>query len=225
MTNPQEIAIASLYAVSKPSADPQTPRALLDVAAYLVSHPRAYLFPDSPPADDALFERLTADAAYQDRRASLARHETTLLRALGFQTRVSLPYTLAVNYLQTLGAFQNAASGRRAAARAVALLNQALLSPQLLFLTHQPFQLATAAVYLACRQTDVKLPELDWWLVFDTDREELGFLVMALTSVEAYADAERRRWAGRSIPLTHSSVLAAIDGGGGASPMGADAVG
>ena len=80
-------------------------------------------------------------------------------------------------------------------------LNSALLSPQTLYLTHQPNALAVAAIYLAARDTDVKLPDGNWWEVFDVDREDLGFLVLAYSSLEGYAEAEKARWTGRKVPL------------------------
>lgn len=57
----------------------------------------------------------------------------------------------------------------------------------MLYCTHQPNALAVAALYLAAREVDVKLPVDEWWEVFDVDREELGFLVVAMRSVEGWA--------------------------------------
>lgn len=70
--------------------------------------------------------------------------------------------------------------------RVIAFLNTALLSPQLLYLTHQPNALAVAAIYSAARDPEIsaKMPECPWWEVFDVDREELGFLVVGMRSVE-----------------------------------------
>lgn len=129
------------------------------------------------------------------------------MRTLGFQTHVALPYTLCINYLQTLDVFsRSAADGRRVAARAFAHLNTALLSPQVLFLTHQPPSLAASAIYLAAREVGVKLPEEEWWEVFDCDREELGFLVVGLLSMVGWATEERKKWEGREVPLTVRAV-------------------
>jgi len=54
----------------------------------------------------------------------------------------------------------------------------------MLYLTHQPNALAVAAIYLAARQEEVSLPSVEWWEVFDVEREELGFLVVAFLSLE-----------------------------------------
>lgn len=56
----------------------------------------------------------------------------------------------------------------------------------MLYLTHQPHALATAAIYNAARDVGAKMPECEWWEVFDVDREELGFLVVGMRSVENY---------------------------------------
>lgn len=77
--------------------------------------------------------------------------------------------------------------------RVVAYLNTALLSPQLLYLTHQPNALAVAAIYIAARDPDVgaKLPECPWYEVFDVDREALGFLVVGMRSLEGLVRKRR----------------------------------
>jgi len=118
---------------------------------------------------------------------------------------VSLPYILCVTYLQALDVFTHPRASDLAK-KAVAYLNTALLSPQLLYLTHQPPSLATAAIYLAAKEVGIKLPDVEWWEVFDTDREELGFLVVGLLSVESFATAEREKWSDKKIPLTVRDV-------------------
>lgn len=112
-----------------------------------------------------------------------------MLRVLGFQTHVALPHTLSINYLQALEVF-NTPERRAVARQAIELLNTALFSPQLLYLTHQPNSLAVSAIYLAARQVGVKLPETEWWEVFDVDREDLGFIVVALLSVKNFVTEE-----------------------------------
>jgi len=76
----------------------------------------------------------------------------------------------------------------------------------MLFLTHQPPQLATAAIYLAAREVGIKLPEVEWWEVFDTDREELGFLCVGMLSVEGFASKEKEKWEGKKIPMSVEEV-------------------
>lgn len=137
---------------------------------------------------------------YELSRDRLYTLESQMLRVLGFQTHVALPYSLCINYLQTMDVVQSS-DGPLLAKRAFAHLNTALLSPQVLYLTHQPSALATAAIYLAARDVNVNLPDVEWWEVFDVDREELGFLVVAFLSVEGFAAAEKEKWAAMKVPL------------------------
>lgn len=119
--------------------------------------------------------------------------------------QVSLPHTFYVNYLQALDVFEHR-SFLKVAKRTLAHLNSALLSPQYLYLTHHPNALATAAIYLAAKECAVKLPTSGWWEVFDVDREELGFLVGAMTSMHDFASDELQKWKERKVPLRVADV-------------------
>jgi hypothetical protein len=141
-----------------------------------------------------------SEGSYYTQRTRLTTVESTILRVLGFQTHVTLPFAQCINYLQTLDVFEHP-TGQDLARRAHSHLNSALCSPQLLYLTHQPASLATAAIYLAAREVGVKLPGEQWWEVFDTDREELGFLVVAMQSMEGFARQEKEKWANKKLPL------------------------
>lgn len=136
----------------------------------------------------------------------LFRTEAVILRTLGFNTHVALPHTIALTYLQTL-----AVSNPRVAQRVFEHLNSGLLSPQLLYVTHQPNALAVAAIYLAAREEGVKLVDGEWWEVFDVDREELGFLVVGMQSMEGFVRAEKEKWNGRLVPLSVDDVDAEIE--------------
>lgn len=151
-----------------------------------------------------------SEGSYQSQRLLLTKHETIILRTLGFQTHVSLPHTLAINYLQALDVFKAPSAGKQLAKRTFAHLNASLLNPQLLYLTHQPTALATAAIYLAAREVSVKLPEEEWWEAFDCDREELGFLVVAMLSIEGFAKEEKSKWNGHSVPMRVEDVDAEL---------------
>lgn len=202
----QDVAAAALYLAAKPSAKPISPRSTLVVFEYLCALQGDYAaVADGSKSLDDIPACLT-EGKYEAGRAQLYQTEAHILRVLGFQTQVALPYALCINYMQTLDVFHAAASAPTLAKRTFAYLNTALLSPQMLHLTHQPSTIATAAIYLAAREVGVKLPETEWWEVFDVDREELGFVVVALLSVEGFAAAERRKWGGRCAPLTVEGV-------------------
>lgn len=134
--------------------------------------------------------------------------ESVLLRSISFTTTVILPHRLALTYLQTLGALPSrpSASSSALAKRTLAHLNTALLSPQLLYLTHQPATLAVASIYLAAREIGVSLSTCEWWEVFDVDREELGFLVVGLRSCSGWIENEKQKWMANRCPLTIEEI-------------------
>ncbi len=191
--------------VAKISALPQSPRSILNVYAYLLSE-HGYSALGAKPASmkpDPETNYLS-EGSYQSARTILLRTESILLRSISFITTVALPHHLALTYLQTLGVLppNHTTKSSALAARTLAHLNTALFSPQLLYLTHQPPALAVAAIYLAAREVGVKLPENEWWEVFDVDREELAFLVVGLRSCEGFIQQEKERWSKVNCPLT-----------------------
>lgn len=183
---------------------------MLNVYTFLLSKTASPLWfvrqsgsPETPPSPETY---ILTDGGYQAARQVLLRIESIILRTLGFDTHVALPHTIALTYLQTMGMTKAAV-----AQRVVQHLNAALLSPQLLYVTHQPNALAVAAIYLASREEGAKLVDCDWWEVFDVDREELGFLVVAMRSMEGFMRAELKVWDGRAIPLVPEEVDAEIE--------------
>lgn len=171
---------------------------MINVYAYLAaSHPRIGQF---QYAQDSV-DYCVTEGDYQVKRDRMMKHEGIILRTLGFDIHVALPYSLCINYLQALETFQSSA-GKALAARAFAQINTLLLSPQIVFLTHQPSEIATAAIYLAAKETGIRLPEDEWWEVFDTGREQLGFLVAAMTSMSTFSEEEMRRWTARQVPMS-----------------------
>ena len=160
---------------------PRSPRDVSNVYSYLLSRDSILFRPgDAPKNDPQSYSRTDADhLAFQNRLLAL---ESRILYTLSFNTRVSLPHPLAVTYLQTLDFISQPKAD--ISLRTMQYLNTALLSPQMLYITHQPHALATAAIYIAARDAGAKMPECEWWEVFDVDREELGFLVVSMRSLE-----------------------------------------
>ncbi|KAK5107844.1 hypothetical protein LTR62_000604 [Meristemomyces frigidus] len=208
--DPVQVAAAAIYLCAKPSGSSLGPRSIVTTFACLQGLRGKYDQSTTIEKGPFLIEWHLSEGEYQTKREQLFKLETRILRSLGFQTHVALAYTLGINYLQTLEAFQDP-RGSALAQRVFAHLNTALLSPQLLYLTHQPCALATASIYLAAREIGVSLPETEWWEVFDVDREDLGFLVVALGSMEGFAKEEQRRWKGRRAPLTTDEVRVEVE--------------
>lgn len=177
------MSAAAVYLVAKLGPLPRSPRDVSCVYAHLLSRDSAFLRTGAAPPDDAeAYYQTEADFfAFSSRLLAL---EARILYALSFNAHVSLPHPLAITYLQTLDFLSQSKSD--VSLRTIQYLNTALLSPQLLYLTHQPHALATAAIYNTARDLGAKLPECEWWEVFDVDREELGFLVVAMRSLEGW---------------------------------------
>ncbi|KAJ5865330.1 uncharacterized protein N7529_007246 [Penicillium soppii] len=206
----KDVSAAALYLTAKLSFQPTSPRSVLNVYTFLLSKDASPLWfvkqggaPETPPSPETY---ILSEGGYQTARQVLLRTETVILRTLGFDTHVALPHTIALTYLQTMGVTKPAV-----AQRVVQHLNAALLSPQLLYLTHQPNALAVGAIYLASREEGVKLVDGDWWEVFDVDREELGFLVVGMRSMEGFMRAELNLWKDKSIPMVPDEVDAEIE--------------
>jgi hypothetical protein len=190
-----------MYLTAKLSASPRSPRDVCNVYAYLVSPASTFFHPPHQPPAAAAAENnppkyCLSESQYQSFHARLLAIEARVFYALSFNTHVALPHPLAVTYLQALD-FLNMPK-ETIAKRALAYLNAALLSPQMLYCTSQPNALAVAAIYNAARDVGAKMPECEWWEVFDVDREELGFLVVGMRSVEGWG----RKIRGEEGPIT-----------------------
>ncbi|EUC49251.1 hypothetical protein COCMIDRAFT_84983 [Bipolaris oryzae ATCC 44560] len=196
----EQVSAASLYLTTKLSAYPKSARSIINVYAYLDSLPTTFFGVDQLHQKQDPREYFVTEGTYERRRATLFSTEQRILRTLGFNVQIQLPYTLCITYLQALDIFVHPRASELAK-RAIAYLNTALLSPQCLYLTHQPPTLATAAIYLAARETGIKMPECEWWEVFDTDREVLGFLCVGMLSLEGFAQEEKKKWEGTKVPM------------------------
>jgi len=201
----EQVSAASLYLTTKLSAYPKSARSLVNVYAYLDSLPTTFFDQEQLHQKQDPLDYFVTEGTYERRRTSLFTTEQRVLRTLGFNVQIQLPYTLCITYLQALDLFTHPRASELAK-RAIAHLNTALLSPQCLYLTHQPPVLATASIYLAARETGIKMPECEWWEVFDTDREVLGFLCVGMLSLEGFAAEEKRRWETRKVPMSVDDV-------------------
>ncbi|KAK2614360.1 hypothetical protein N8I77_001196 [Diaporthe amygdali] len=185
-----DVSAACVFLASKLGSRARSPRDISNVYAYLLSNSSSFMRSKGtqPPVEDPSSYYLS-DADYFAFHNRVLALEARILYTLSFDTHVALPHPLAVTYLQTLD-FCNQPK-ERISRRTIEYLNTALLSPQLLYLTHQPNMLAVAAIYNAARDVGAKMPECEWWEVFDVEREELGFLVVAMRSLEGWVNKQR----------------------------------
>lgn len=173
-----------MYIVSKMGSMPRPHRDISNVYAYLLSRDSVFFRPADPPPKDDPQSYYQSEGDYLAFQTRILKLEARILYSLSFDTRVSLPHPLAITYLQTLDFLSQPRS--EVSRRTMQYLNTALLTPQMVYLTHQPHALATAAIYNAARDLGAKMPECEWWEVFDIDREELGFLVVAMRSLAGW---------------------------------------
>lgn len=136
--------------------------------------------------------------------------EMEVLAAQAFETRVVLPYSLALSYVQVLHLNTAASStltidGEDGDSRASketfgqtvwTILNDAMVATAPgLAVVHQPHTIAGAAVYLAAARLGVQIGGVDasgdeegaeegqvqrWWEVFDVDSEEVGHCLVMI---------------------------------------------
>lgn len=182
-----------MFLIAKLGPQPRTPRDICNVYAYLLSSSSSFMRDKgaAPSTNDPASYYLS-ESDYFDFHNRVLALEARILYTLSFDTHVALPHSLAVTYLQALE-FCNYPKDI-ISKRTVQYLNTALLSPQLLYLTHQPNMLAVAAIYNAAKDVGGKMPECEWWEVFDVEREELGFLVVAMRSLEAWVRKQRENF-------------------------------
>lgn len=186
---------ASLYLGSKLTEHTAQPRDIINVTSYLLNTPTT-----SPISPLALSEAHVEEHLYFAASMRLLTTELEILKALGFQTACALPYVPIINYAQVLECLKPALLRC-----AFGYANDALLSPSIVYLTHQPNQIAVAAIYLAARDQEESLPEA-WWDVFDVDREELGFLVAVMKGVVEFANEQVKICRKKGIPWDGEAI-------------------
>ncbi|KAG0644309.1 cyclin-like protein [Tuber brumale] len=185
---------AAIFLSSKLTEHPAKPRDIINVTTYLLNIPSPSPISPAPIAGQESTppeEYYVTEQEYFIKRTRLLNVEMEILKACGFQTHLSLPYTLCINYIQSLSVLSAVV-----VKKSFGYLTDSLLSPSLLYLTHQPNSLAVAAVYIGARECEVKLPA-GWWDMFDCEREELGFLVVCMKGVKEFVESERKLWRGR----------------------------
>jgi len=198
-------AQAALFLAGKLSEHPTKPRNIVNATLWIVRC--ASPSPVSPlplPAPAAGGDAYVDEHTYHAHRTRLLAAETEILRAVAYDTHVALPYALAVTYAQALDCLT-----KSLLRRVFGYLSDAVLSPSCVYLTHQPNALAAAALYLAARDEDAKLPDV-WWEVFDVEREDLGFLVAGMCGVAAFVAQQRERWRELGAPWELEQVEEAL---------------
>ncbi|KAH8159937.1 hypothetical protein CIB48_g8315 [Xylaria polymorpha] len=158
-----DVSAASLFLVAKLSAHPCRPRDVCNVYAYLLSAASPLLRPKPSPPEPDPSSYYLSESAYTAFQARILQLEARILARL----------------LRRFITHKDHTSRGRLSEHRTALPPDALPDAP-------AHALAVAAIYSAARDTEIsaKMPECPWWEVFDVDREELGFLVVAMRSLE-----------------------------------------
>ncbi|KAJ1680373.1 hypothetical protein EV182_000155 [Spiromyces aspiralis] len=122
---------------------------------------------------------------YLSMKDDMVNGELFILRSLGFNVRVQLPYGMMVTYLRSLGL----ANHEIIPQMSWNYLNDGLRSN--VYVCYQPQAIACAAIFLAARQCGVKLTTgVPWWEVFDTNERDM--LNIARTIMRLYFEPQQQ---------------------------------
>ncbi|ORX38608.1 putative cyclin-dependent protein kinase regulator [Kockovaella imperatae] len=106
------------------------------------------------------------DEVFWDWKDVIVGSEMQILKRLGFNMQVDLPYSHVINYCKIL----DLVFEPDVAQTCWSILNDALLTP--LYAIHQPHTLACASILLSTRLLRIPLPK-DWWILFDVEWDDI----------------------------------------------------
>lgn len=137
---------------------------------------------------------------YYEMRDAICDSEVQILKYLGFNVAVQLPYGIMVNYLGALGLADHSTIPQRAWNH----LNDVMRSRACVCFTTE--QLACGAIHLAVAVEDVFVPmrPKPWWEIFDSSEEDVLALAAAIEKVHV----QQRDLKEARVPLTQSETQA-----------------
>ncbi|KAK4689507.1 cyclin L, partial [Tremellales sp. Uapishka_1] len=181
-----DISISSLYLSSKLNETPLRLRDLINTYMFLTGRIKHLLSfpPDQPLPLEGMSirdkgkgkEKVWEDFEFEippfqsevfwEWKDVIVVSEIQILKRLGFNMQVDLPYNHVVNYCKILDLVQQ----DQVVQTCWSILNDALLTP--LYTHHPPHVLACTSILLTTRLLRIPLPE-NWFLLFDVDYEDL----------------------------------------------------
>ncbi|KAG5645903.1 hypothetical protein DXG03_005050 [Asterophora parasitica] len=129
--------------------------------------------------------------AFYDLKDTLVVAEMQILKRLGFNVHVVLPYGTLVNYLRVLGL----TSREDACSRAWGYVNDALQTP--VYALYQVPTIVSAAIFLTVRHLNIPLPSTPpncWWELFDASWDDMWSIcgyIMRLYRRRSVEDSNR----------------------------------
>ncbi|CAO3586245.1 unnamed protein product [Absidia cylindrospora] len=183
-----EIGMGALFLAAKVEESAIRMTYLVTVYDHLIR--RAQHCSTLPPLD-AFSQR-----AY-DFKAMTITAEMQLLKQLGFNVQVQLPYSLMINYLRILGLEDH----ESVPSRAWNYVNDSLRT--IVHVAYSPQVTAVTSIWLSCRDEQIKLPidpGNEWWLLFDVKESDIKTVAERIKKLY-YQPLDRQR-----IPLTTEQV-------------------
>jgi len=168
-----DIGMGALYLASKLEECPLRMRDLINVYDLLLQRDAHALAPVSltkPKSDFKYAPMSYFGTTFYDLKDALVVAEMQILKRLGFNVHVVLPYGTLVNYLRLLGL----TSREDACTRAWGYLNDALQTP--VYALYNVPTIVSAAILLTTRHLNISLPSTPpncWWELFDVAWEDV----------------------------------------------------
>ncbi|KAJ1951520.1 hypothetical protein EC988_004022 [Linderina pennispora] len=182
--------LGALFLACKVEENPQTVRNIINVVDIIIKRDRGY--PEI--VTDGY------DSEYYDLKNEMIIGEMQVLRMLGFNVQVELPYGLLVNYMQSL----DLSSHPRVPQLAWNYLNDLLRTP--IYVCFQPDTIACGAIYMAAYECNLQLPmSPPWWIIFDANGEDVVQVAKAIKALY-------QRSLPRVMPLTVDELKIYIQG-------------
>ncbi|KAJ7632203.1 cyclin-like protein, partial [Roridomyces roridus] len=160
-----DIGMGALYLASKLEECSLRMRDLINVYDLLLQRARAPSQPAFKYAPMSFF-----GSTFYELREALVVSEMQILKRLGFNVHVVLPYGTLINYLRVLGL----ADEEAVCSRAWGYLNDALQTP--VYALYPIPTIVSAAILLATRALSISLPSAPstcWWDLFDAAWEDV----------------------------------------------------
>ncbi|KAJ1733807.1 hypothetical protein LPJ72_002676 [Coemansia sp. Benny D160-2] len=182
--------LGALFLACKVEESPQSIRNIINVVDILVKRDRGY---PEIVADGY-------DSEFYERKNEMVISELQILRRLGFNVQVELPYGLLVNYLRSLELTDHP----RLPQLAWNYLNDLLRTPT--YLCFQPETIACGVIYLAAYECDVPLPTSPpWWTIFDANGQDVVMVAKATIAIYLHRPS-------RVVPLDHDELSMYVAG-------------
>ncbi|EFI28411.1 cyclin-L1 [Coprinopsis cinerea okayama7 len=164
-----DIGMGALYLSSKLEECPLRMRDIINVYDLLLQRATHSISPKGKSGQEFVYHPMSyfGDTFYQLKEA-LVVAEMQILKRLGFNVHVTLPYNTLINYLRLLGLGQNS----ELCTKAWGYLNDALQTP--VYAIYQIPTIVCAAIVLSTRHLNIPLPTSPpWWELFDAHWDDI----------------------------------------------------